>query len=266
MAPTPDPKNLYLGAGSVYFDRFDADGKSTGLRHLGNVDTFEITTTPEIKTKKNAMDGIKGTYAEIAVGNAAELSMVITEYTKENVALAMMGQDLALTQTADPAVADQGVGPEAADVALDTWYDLGVLNPTITAVKQGLVTLNEGAYELNAEAGMIRLLSSYDGDDPAVAATAITWSGSIPAIDAEDGRWEVHGMAVGPIKGRLRYLSATNQMTGPRVMVDAWIVGLIPDGAFGLITEDFGSFTVKGKVYTDASKPVGERYYRTISL
>jgi hypothetical protein len=264
MAPTPDPKNLYLGAGSVYFDRFDTDGKSTGLRHLGNVDTFEITTTPEVKEKKNAMDGARATYAEVVVGNAAALSMVITEYTKENLALAMMGEEAAFTQDADAAVADQSVGPEAADVLLDVWYDMGVLNPTITAVKQGLTTLDEAAYELNAQAGMIRLLSSYTGENKAVAAAAITWSGSVPALDAEDGLWELQGMAVGMIKGRVRYISAENQSSGPQLMVDVWICGLTPDGALGLITDDFGSFTLKGKVYADTSRPVGQRYYRVI--
>jgi hypothetical protein len=266
MALTPDPKNLYLGAGSVYFDRFDADGKSTGLRHLGNVDTFEVTTTPDVKEKKNAMDGAKATYAEVVVGNAAELSMVVTEYVKENLALAMMGEDSAYTQVADAAVVDRAIGPDAADVLLDVWYDFGVLNPTVDAVKQGATTLDEAAYEVNAEAGMMRLLSSYDGVNKAVVATAITWSGEIPAIEAADARWQVQGMSVGAIKGRLRYISAVNQSSGPRVLVDAWIVGLVPDGALGMITDDFGSFTLKGKVYADTSKPVGQRYYRTLGL
>jgi hypothetical protein len=267
MATTPDPKNLYLGAGSVYFDRFDTDGKSTGLRHLGNVDTFEITTTPEVKEKKNAMDGAKATYAEVVVGNAAALSMVITEYTKENLALAMMGEESAFTQTADAAVVDQGVGPSEDDedsVALDVWYDMGVFTPTVTAVKQGVTTLDEDAYELDAEHGMIRLLSSYTGDNKAVAGTAITWSGSVPAIAATDGLWQVQGMAVGMIKGRVRYISADNQSSGPKLVIDVWICGLTPDGALGLITDDFGSFTLKGKVYADTSKPVGQRYYRAI--
>lgn len=263
---TPDPKNLYLGAGSVYFDRFDANGVSTGLRHLGNVDTFEITTTPETKEKKSAMDGAKATYAEVVVGNAAELSMVITEYTKENLALATTGQGAAYTQDANAAVVDQAVGPVAANVALDVWYDFGVLTPTVTAVKQGATVLDEDAYEVDAEAGMIRLLSSYVGANKGVAATAITWSGSIPAILAAANRWQVQGMAVGAVKGRLRYISAVNQSSGPRVMVDAWLCGLVPDGALGLITEDFGTFTMKGKVYADTSKAVGQRYYRVLGL
>lgn len=263
---TPDSKNLYLGAGSVYFDRFDAAGASLGFRHLGNVDTFEVTTTADTKEKKNAMDGAKATYAEVTAGLAAELSMVLSEYTRENLALATAGSDQAIAQAAVVAVTDQAVGPAAANVALDVWYDLGALTPTVTTVKQGATTLNAAAYEVNQEAGMIRLLSSYQGINKAVPATAITWSGSIPAIDAASNRWQVYGMTQGTIKGRVRYVSAVNQASGPRVMVDIWICGLRPDGALGLISEDFGSFTLKGKVYADMSKAVGQQYYRVVGL
>jgi hypothetical protein len=266
MTLAPNSANLYLGAGNVFFDRFDANGAITGLRHLGNVDTFEITNTVETKEKKNAMDGSKATYAEVVTGSAAELAMAITEYVKENLALAMLGIDAPLTQVADAAVVDQAVGPIAANVKLDVWIDLGALNPTVTAVKQGATTLDAAAYELNAEAGMIRLLSSYTGANKAEAGTAVTWSGSIPAIVEGDGRYTVQGLANGTPQGRLRYISATNQTQGPRVMVDVWICGLNPDGALGLITDDFGSFNLKGKVYADTTKPVGQRYYRMIYL
>lgn len=266
MKPTPSSENLYLGAGSVFFDRFDGSGASMGLRHLGNVDTFEITNTVETKEKKNAMDGSKATYAEVVTGSAAELSMGLTEFTKENLALATLGVDGVYTQAAEAAVTDRPVGPAAASVKLDVWYDLGALNPTVSTVKQGATSLNAGAYELNAEAGMIRLLSSYTGTNKGTEGVAITWSGSVPAIEAAAGKFMVQGLAAGSIKGRVRYVSAVNQTQGPRVMVDVWICGLNPDGALGLITDDFATFTMKGKVYADTSKPVGQRYYRIVGL
>lgn len=264
---TPNSNNLDLGAGEVWFDRFDANGKVTGMRHLGNVDTFELTFAVDKKEKKNAMDGAKATYAEVNVGSSAEVSMVLSEYTKENLALAMLGTSGYFTQAADAAVVDRPVGPDvAANVQLDTLLDLGCFNPTVTAVKQGVTTLAPDAYVVDAEAGTIKLLSSYTGVDAAVAGTLVTWSGSIPAIVAGDKKWKVQALATGIIKGRLRYKSAANQVAGPRKVVDVWIVGLAPDGAMGLITEDFGTFTLKGKVYADTTKAVGEQYCRTIAL
>lgn len=266
MKLAPSSENLLLGAGSVFFDRFDSGGLSTGLRHLGNVDSFGITNSVEKKEKKNAMDGAKATYAEVVTGSAAELAMVLTEFTPENLALAMMGVDGVYTQAAEATVTDRAVGPAAANVKLDIWYDLGALNPTVSTVKQGATTLNAGAYEINAEAGMIRLLSSYTGANPAVAATAITWSGSVPAIQASANKFLVHGLASGNIKGRVRYIAAANQSQGPRMMVDVWICGLTPDGELGFISDDFASFNLKGKIYADTTKPSGQQYYRALYL
>jgi hypothetical protein len=266
MKLAPSSENLLLGAGNVYFDRFDSNNASTGLRHLGLVDSFGITHSVETVEKKNAMDGAKATYAEVVTGSAAELAAVLTEFTPENLALAMMGVDGVFTQTANAAVADQAVGPAAASVKLDVWYDMGCLNPTVSAVKQGATTLNPAAYELKAEAGMIRLLSSYTGVDKGVVSTAITWSGSVPAIAAADKKQLVYGLASGTIKGRLRYIAATNQTQGPRMMVDVWICGLTPDGELGFISDDFATFNLKGKVYADTSKPAGQQYYRALYL
>ena len=232
----------------------------------GLVDSFGITHTVETVEKKNAMDGSKATYAEVVTGSAAELAMVLTEFTPENLALAMMGVDGVFTQTAEATIVDRAVGPAAANVKLDVWYDMGALNPTVTTVKQGTTTLNASAYELNAEAGMIRLLSSYTGTGAAVPATAITWSGSTPAILATANKQLVYGLASGTIKGRLRYIAAANQTQGPRMMVDVWICGLTPDGELGFISDDFATFNLKGKVYADTSKPSGQQYYRAIYL
>jgi len=266
MPKTPSPDNLYLGAGSVYFDRFDSSGESTGLRHLGNVDTFEISMTVETSEKKNAMDGTKSTYAEVITGMTAELSATLTEYVPENVALAIMGEAAQFTQTATQTVTDRDFGPVDANVKFDMWYEVGALNPTVTTVKQGVATLNADAWELKAETGMIRLKSEYSGAGAAQEGTALSWSGSIPAITGSQDKFVVQAMTTGSVKGRIRYISADNQNQGPRVMVDIWSCGLNPDGAFGLITDDFGTFNIKGKVYADTTRPAGKQYFEVVYL
>ena len=112
----------------------------------------------------------------------------------------------------------------------------------------------------------MRLKSEYTGTGKAEAAKALTWSGSAPAITAAQGMSVVQGMSTGSIKGRIHYESAQNQSVGPRVLLDIWICGLNPEGALGLITEDFGTFQLKGKVYADTTRPAGEQYFRIIYL
>ena len=265
IKPTPSPENLYLGAGSVFFDRFDNAGKSTGLRHLGNVDTFEINMSIETSEKKNAMDGTKATYAEIVTGMTAEVSMTMTEYVPENVALAVMGDSAVFTQELTT-VTDKIFGPAADNVKLDVWYDLECIDPDVTSIKQGVSPLNPDAYELKPESGMVRLRSEYDGAGAAEEGMALTWTGTAPAITPQQGKVAVQGMTTGSLKGRIHYESAENQVQGPRVLVDIWVCGLNPEGALGLITEDFGTFNLKGKVYADTSRPAGEQYFRVIYL
>lgn len=260
---TPDPKNLYLGAGEVFFDRFDANGASTGLRHLGNVDEFTSSISVDTVTKKSAMSGARGILAEVVTGTTAEISLSLSEYEKSNIALMLLGVEGTYTQSLLTAT-DQNINGGVA-IALDVWYDLGALNVTVTAVKQGATTLNAAAYEIKAEAGMIRFLSSYAGTNKATAAIT-TWTGSAPAITAGDNKAIVNALATGKIQGHLRYISATDQSNGPRVMVDAWIVNLNPDGDLPLIGEDFGAFKLKGKVTQDATKAAGQQYIRVLYL
>jgi len=265
IKPTPSPENLYLGAGSVFFDRFDSAGESTGLRHLGNVDTLEISMNVETSEKKNAMDGTKATYAEIVTAMTAELAATLTEYVPENVALAVMGDAGVFTQTTKTAT-DQAFGPAAANVKFDVWYELGCVNAVVTSLKQGSTPLNAAAYEVKPESGLVRLRSDYAGTGKASEGQAITWTGSAPAITATQGMQVVQGMSTGSIKGRLHYESAENQSVGPRVLLDVWVCGLNPEGALGLITEDFGTFQLKGKVYADTTREAGEQYFRLIYL
>lgn len=266
---TPDPNNLYLGAGEVFFDRFDAAGASTGLRHLGNVDDFTHTATIETVKKQSSMSGARGVLAEVVTGSTSEIGMTLSEYESNNLALALLGTDAAFTQAAEVAVVGRQI---VAAAALDIWYPLKdangkeIINPTVTAVKQGATTLNALAYELRAEAGMIKLLSSYGGVNKATAGAAVTWDGSTPVLLAADNKRVVQALATGKVLGRLRYVSATDQANGPRIMVDAWVVNLKPDGDLSLIGADFGTFKLKGTVQLDKTKAVGEQYVRVLYL
>jgi len=261
---TPDANNLYIGAGDVYFDRFDVNGAATGLRHLGNSEMLDLTPAVVTKEKLSSMDGTRGLYREIAVSASCELTVKIDEYAPENLALALLGTNATLTQTAAPALTDQPINGGVA-LALDVYYDLGYLNAAVTAVKQGATPLDPAAYTVQTETGMIKLNSKYAGANPATAAIT-TWSGSAPAIAATANRSVIQALSTTSVLGRLRYIGAANQATGPRLLADFWRVQLNPDGSFPLISEDYGQFSLKGKVQLDLTKAVGARYFQLRTL
>lgn len=257
---TPNNANLYVGAGDVWFDRFDANGNPTGLRHLGNVDSMEITTTVDTKDKKSAMDGARGVYKQIVTGSKADVVLQLSEFDPNNLALAFLGTSAALLQTANPTITVGQINKGQA-ITPGLSYDLGFLNPTVTDVKQGATTLVLNTdYTVDAESGMITILST-----GAATAAVTTWDGSCPAIIATANRFIIQGIT-GQIKGRLRFKSAANQASGPRLLVDVWNLILNPDGALKLISEDIGEFNLKGESQQDLTKPVGQRYFQAVTL
>lgn len=257
MLNTPNSDNLYLGAGEVLFDRFDAQGNPTGFRHLGNVSSLEITNEVEDLEHRTSMFGHRAVDKSVPTDLVANVAMVLEEYDRHNLALALLGEVAALVQEADPDVEDEPINGGAA-LELDKWYDVGALHITVTAVKQGMTTLTAGEdYEVREDAGMIRVLSSGDG-----GALATTWSGAVPALSTS----QVHGLSTPRILGRLRYIGAADQVSGPRQLVDVWKCALRPDGALQLISEEFGEFTLAGKAELDSSRPLGQQFYRAVEI
>jgi hypothetical protein len=250
--PTPDAGNLSLGAGEVLFDRFDASGNPTGYRHLGNVESLAITTTVETVQKKSSMDGARGIYKEAVIGSEAEVSMVLSEYDPENLALALLGDTATFSQASGGPATGQQIN-NGNPLKFDRWYYLGKKQVTVTAVKQGAQTGVLGTdYELNTELGLIKIKSG------GVFTEAVTtWDGSWASVTAT----QVRGLTVGKIEGRLKYFSAANQASGPRWEVDIHKLTINPDGELQLISEEFGTFTLRGKAQKDSTKPAGEQFF-----
>lgn len=249
---TPDAGNLSLGAGEVLFDRFDANGNSTGYRHLGNVESLAITTTVETIEKKSSMDGSRGIYKQAVVGSEAEVSMVLSEYDPENLALALLGDTATFTQASSSTSTGRQINGGAA-LKFDRWYYLGFKQVTVTAVKQGVTTGVLGTdYELNAELGLVKIKAG-----GAFTEAVTTWDGSRAAVNST----QVRGLSVGKIEGRLKYFSASNQAAGPRVELDVHKLNVTPDGELPFISEEYGTFTLRGQAQKDTTKPAGEQFF-----
>jgi hypothetical protein len=250
--PTPDAGNLSLGAGEVLFDRFDANGNPAGYRHLGNVESLAITTTVETVQKKSSMDGARGIYKEAVIGSEAEVSMVLSEYDPENLALALLGDTATFSQASSSTSTGRQINGGAA-LKFDRWYYLGFKQVTVTAVKQGAQTGVLGTdYELNTELGLVKIKSG-----GVLTEAVTTWDGSAAAVTST----QVRGLSVGKVEGRLKYFSAANQASGPRWEVDIHKLTLNPDGELQFISEEFGTFTLRGKAQKDAAKPAGEQFF-----
>lgn len=158
---TPSAKNLLLGAGPLYFDRWDTDGSSTGLRHLGNVEKFNFKTNVSKVTKNSSMDSARRTYAEAAKEVGATGTLTMDEFDPANLALALFGEDGVITQTA------QTITNEVYTVKLGQairlpYYKVSnvVISPAITTVAAiGTAT----AYTAATSTGSVTSGGAYTG-------------------------------------------------------------------------------------------------------
>jgi len=250
----------------VFFSRFAADGSfNNQWRHLGNVDKVDLTPAADTKDKTSSMTGLRALLASTVVGLNLEVSLELTEFDPENLALALLGDASTLTQSdisRDGASLNGGVA-----ISFGVWYPLfatdgdedPAINPFVLRVSDGSTTSSlEGTdYEVNRAAGLIRILES-----GALTEAISTWRGSIPGYDSADGLKKVSMLSNGKILGRVRFISADDLLQGPKDNYVFYKCQLTPDGAIGLISDDYAAFTLKCKILQDTARVAGDQYGR----
>ena len=249
LKSAPDVTNLTLSKGQVLIKRRDpVTLLGTGYRHAGNVDKFSTKPTVEVIDVMNSMDDTGGIYAEIVKTTKVELSIEGFEYDPNNVALSLYGDVTPYAQAAVPTVTDQAFTTDA-EVVLDGYYEIGARNATITAIKQGATTLTAGTdyVIVDANVGMIHLLPT---STAAVAGTKLTWSGSIPVIDAALGNKLITIATAPQMPATVRFLPKPKH--GPNLDVTLWSVNLTPNGEPEFISDTVAKIALKGTVQMDA--------------
>jgi hypothetical protein len=165
----PSQENLYLGAGELLFSRFDEDGVPEGFLHMGNVETFELTTTDDRIQKFSSMKKSRPLYAERTRRRTVALRVVADEWTVENMALGLMGDVVDYTQAATAVVDEVLVAAASPGVSNGIkkggYYKTAkwMLN-TVTAESNSVALTLGTQYEVyNARLGVIHILEDATG-------------------------------------------------------------------------------------------------------
>lgn len=90
---TPNPKDLMIGAGKLYFRRWSEEGNPLVRRHLGNVSQFNVTPTIEKIQKMSSMDAAKELYAEAVKSQSYKATLALDEFNPFNLALGLYGDE-----------------------------------------------------------------------------------------------------------------------------------------------------------------------------
>jgi hypothetical protein len=251
MSVNANGDNLLLGRGKVYFDRFDSAGQPTGLRFLGESDKIEINPSVTTKDYFTMAKAASTKLAQNIINQTHEIDVSLKEYVAENIALALLGDSVVLTQATDDVV-DEVLTTKALP-----GYLYQTLNRKISVVtaKTGVTALVDGTdFEvIDTELGLVRAIpgGALDGTKP------LSVSYTAAAIVA--GK-QIQAGTTSKIEGKLVFVG--DPANGPAQDAEVWKVRFQPSGALALITDDYGSIPLKGEVMDDSANHPTQPLYR----
>lgn len=252
-----DSSKVLLGRGRVYFDRRDpVTGASSGFRFLGTCDEIKASVTEETKEKYSSVDPASALLQRVVIRRTGEISVTMAEVTQKNLALAMVGTELTLSQTSgtfgvgagDPVGTDNGVQPTCK---AGFWYKLAKRNITAAGIIVKHTTISGTTvpatdYTIDLKAGMLYVKATGDTGSTGLGDNKLLWmeyaygTDTRNAVSAQDAT----------VKGSLRFIG--DPAAGPIVECDFWNVILTPDGELSLIGDDFATLSLKGSILADA--------------
>jgi len=94
---------LVLGAGKLFFDRFDANGDPTGELYIGNTTSLTYSTDEERQEHFSSDTAERERDASIVIRTTATLGFTTDDIIAENLAMLFKGDAEALAIAAAPA-------------------------------------------------------------------------------------------------------------------------------------------------------------------
>lgn len=255
MGTNADGELLLIGRGKCYFNRRNSDGTYDGERFMGNVVTLEIGTTDDIRERFSSAEASAPLLKRVNVRRVQEMTLTLDHFEKENLALALMGDNAEYTQ----AVATNAE-VTFENVVEDRYYKLPHRNLTaIDSVEVGVTTMTLNVdYQVDLVQGRVYIIPGAGinaGDDVVVTYDA-------PAITAGSGLPTVRSGVSNTVEGSFRFVG--DPATGPTWDLEVWSISFNPDGVLGFIQDDFAEFSIKGAVQADSTNHPTEPFFRAI--
>lgn len=250
MPASANGDNLYIGRGKFYFDRFGSNMQPSGtLRFVGEADKGDISISSTNKSRYTTTKATNNKIASVDTQQTHTIAMDLMEFTKENLALALLGDVSTFTQSVTPVTAE----------SLATAYKVGDIfqlkgrNPTTLVLTGSSSALVLGTdYEIeDLKLGLVRMLTV--GTTLSAAYTPGTTGLSRIAAGQNTA-----------IYGRLVFVG--DPTLGPGFDVEAWKVKFMSAGVLSLLSDDFDKMSLSGEILDDSinhpSAPLYQVTYR----
>jgi hypothetical protein len=239
---TPITGDYTVGKGLVFFQ---AQGSAV-WEEIGDVDNLDVTVEVEELERRSNQYGVAMLAHSAVTQVGGTVEMTAMQMTDRNRALGMAGDRETMSQTAETAQTMTVTGVAAGGI-----YMLPALSVSNVSVDDGEATATSYTlgthYELDAEAGMLKVLSLPEGSGADMVVTYDT---------AEISSGLQVGIGGNPNqRGALRFRGVND--IGVRVLVDLWDVQLRPSGARSYISSEYASVPLTGKIFAVPGKARG---------
>jgi len=238
----------FSGQGALLLAERDVLGNALGFRPVGNVSALTIGIETTVFEHKESCTGVRGIDLEIVQEVAASMTFTMESLDRENLALALYGGSSAITGAS--------VSDELVTAHHDLWMPLD--NLKVSAVVVGddatptITYVLDTDYELNSEAGTIKVLSTGAITDLQVVFVDYTFA------DQDD----VQALLTGTAPQRWARFEGLNTADAEKpVTVDAFKLSVQPLAELALINEEITQMEVEATVLSDELRVTGSKYF-----
>jgi hypothetical protein len=256
LATSPSPTNLLLGKGKIYADRLSLSNGlwvKTGEFDLGNCTAFGISPKATVKEKYESMDSASSLYARNAINQNHTVKITGDEFSLFNLANGVMGDLITVSQTG------ASVTGETLTTAVKqgAYYATAYRSISAVTVKVGGTAKTLGTdYTIDAATGRIYIVP---GGGITGGAT-VTCDYTYATITLNGVSSSTHSS----IKMFLRYVGAP--VSGPTFEVQVYVCDFAPSGDIGLISDDYGNWTLEGMALAGTNLSPDGSPYRVLQL
>lgn len=235
--------NLKLGRGALLLAPYTGGVPDAGYLKMGNITSLEGSWEIETVQKRSSTQASSPVIAEAVTSQVLTLTASCDEHTKDNLKLFFFGTEAAANQTA------QTTNNKAInDIVTGRVYEIGHRNITITTVMKGTTALVSGVdYKAYPVQGLIEFIDSANLSD--LDDVTVNYTRPIVSID------HIRIGRVSEQLAKLRYIADDSNQSGVSAK-DQHVyhkVQVTPEGAYQLISDDYGPFSLRFLVLDDSA-------------
>lgn len=243
----------FSGQGKVLIGTRQNDGTPGILRWIGNASVFRVAQNEDTVERKESYTGNRLPNRRMTRGRGGEITITFDEFSKENMAIALLGSNTAVAASAAVTNSAFPTGAIVGDTLVMPRKNVSAV--TIKDSTGAPKTLTAGVnYELDAFAGTIRLLDLTTGGAFVQPFKADFTPGAVNVV----GAFKLLSTEV------YVRMDGINTDDGSRVICDVFRTRLSPSRQMDLINDDFNDFEVSGSVLADLlrqSSDAGGQFY-----